>query len=312
MKNSQSNRRTSPQRWGAGASELLRLEESGAWRKTHGSLSFYIGDLARKENKTKSLFWRLLAAGREYNALRAKLDPEGRVFPPLESPDIKASPESLELVNKISRVAPSSIAETVQKKAMSGEISRRELRNLWLAYRPVLGGQTARGRVDAPRYDENDISMRRALREANSLALISKGGPRWLGVDTAYLYKVVYISSDAQLQSLYPAVPDAVVLFEETERSPLELHGVVAGYMVGNNPVIQRYLDDGTSVDYLWFVTPRNLSAQEIAKIPEDIGILHADQDTIQVIRRCSEEEVRSTSLDREELFRALLREASH
>lgn len=291
------------------AGELLGLEKSGAWSKTHGSLSFYLSDLARKEKKTKSWFWRLLAAGREYNTLRAKLDPKGQTYPPLESPDIKASPESLELVNKISRIAPSNIVEAVQKKAMAGEVSRRELRDLWLAYRPVLDGKTARGRIDAPRYDKSNWAMRRALIEANSVALISKNGPGWLDVNSAYVYKVVHISGNARLRPLYHTAGDVVVLFAGNENSPLEVHGVAAGYFAGDNAVLQHY-EEGTSVDFLWFATPKELSEQEMAKIPEEIGILRAGTDAIKVVRRA--DSAYSLGVKREELLRVLLNEVSH
>lgn len=309
-KKPQPGRQISPQRWGPVASELLHLEESGEWRKTHESFSFYLSDRAEKANKTKSLFWRLLSAGREYNLLRAKLDPKGRTFPPLEDPRIKASPESLELVNKISRVAPANIVESVQRKAMAGEISRRELRNFWLAYRPVLGGKTARGRDEAPRYDKSNWAMRRALIEANSLALLSKNGPGWLGANAAYVYKVVHISSDVRLRHLYPTAPDAIVLLARDEKSPLEIHGVAAGFLVGENSVLQHYEEDGTSVDFLWFVTPKKLFEQEVAGIPKAIGVLHAGPDTLQVVRPA--EAASSDRFEREELLRVLLREASH
>jgi len=303
-------RRTSPQRWGTTASELLTIESTDGWRKTHASLSFYLSDLAKDQNKTKSMFWRLLAAGHEYNRLRAKLDPGGKEFPALEDPGVKASPESLELVNKISRVAPTHVVEMAQRKAMRGEISRRELRTLWLAYRPVLGGKTARGRIVAPRYDKHNQAMRRALIEANSLALLAQNGPDWLGSGAPYVYKIVHISGDDRLRHLYPMVPAAVVLFADGERDDLQLHGVEAGDRAEDNAMLEQYDPRKSSVDFLWFATPREFGKEDLAKIPREIGILRASANAIRVVRPARA--AKSNEDDSKQLLRAILRETTH
>lgn len=304
------SRRTAPQRWGKTASELLAIESTGSWQKTHASLSFYLSDLAKTEDKTKSLYWRLLAAGREYNQLRAKFDPQGKEFPALEESGVKASPESLELVSKIRRVAPAHVMEALERKAMRGEISRRELRTLWLAYRPVLGGKTARGRIVAPHYDSRNQTMRRALIEANSLALLARNGPEWLGSRSPYVYRIVHISSDDRLRYLYPSVPDAVVVFAKREKDDIELHGVEAGDLIEDNAVLDHYDPVASSVDFLWFATPRELGERDLARIPQEIGILRASADAIQVVRHAQAAE--SKEENKQRLLRAILREMAH
>jgi hypothetical protein len=298
-------------RWGLDASELLKVEDSGEWSKQCASFSLYVTRAAQKKKKTKSSLWRLRSAGRYYNELRKKFDPTGKYLPRLEDPLVQASPESLEIVGKISRVAPSEFVEELQRRTMEGEISRRELRDIWETYRPVLGGKTARGRgIEAPRYDKRNGAMRRALAEANSLAPIVQRGPAWLGVlGSAYVYRVVHISGNDALKHLYPSTPDVVVLLAEKEHSPLVLHGVEAGFTVEGNKLLESFDRYSTNVDYLWFATSKRLYPQEIAKIPEEIGVLFTGQESIEVIRHASR--ISSGIDEREGLLRILLREAS-
>jgi hypothetical protein len=204
-----------PKRWGVSASALHRVEDSGEWRKMgFASFPLYLESVARESKRQPSSLWRERSSGRLYNELRKKLDPSGKHFPGLSAPGVKASPEPLEIVCKIARVAPIKLVEDLERRAMEGEVTRRELRDIWETYRPVLGRRTARGRgQETPRFDPKDWKMKRALTEANSLASIVQSGPAWLGVDgKAFLYRLVHISGNNALCHLYPSTPDVVVL----------------------------------------------------------------------------------------------------
>jgi len=116
--------RALPGNWGEAAAELIRVETSGEWKDTNPTFSLYISDIARIVDKARPTFWRLLGAGHTYNALRTKFDPAGSYLPSLESVRSKPSPESLELVSKIERVAPSEILASVQRQLLEGRITR--------------------------------------------------------------------------------------------------------------------------------------------------------------------------------------------
>jgi hypothetical protein len=300
-----------PGNWGEAAAELLRVETSGEWKDVNPTFSLYISEIARVLNKARPAFWRLLVAGRTYNSLRTKFDPTGAHLPPLESVRGKPSPESLELVSKIERVAPSEVLESVQRQIMEGHITRDELRRLWETYRPVLGGQTKRGRgVKAPRYNALSPRMRSSFVESNILAIMARQGPDWLGIQgPAYLYRVIHLSVNKHLRNLQTSVPDVVVLLAENEDSPLVLHGVGVGSGPLQPQVLRHYEPNQVNVDYLWFASPKRLSAEDMADIPEEIGLLIGGPTRLEVVRPAKRS--LSGGKAKENLLRMLLREVS-
>jgi hypothetical protein len=299
-----------PGNWGEAAAELIRVETSGEWKNANPTFSLYISEIARAVNKARPTFWRLLVAGHTYNTLRTRFDPAGAHLLPLERVRGNPSPESLELVSKIERVAPSEILTSVQRQVMEGRITRDELRRLWETYRPVLGGRTKRGRgVTAPRYDVRNPIMRVSLVESHFLALMTREGPSWLGIQgAAYLYRVIHISVNKHLRKLQPSVPDAVVLLAEKEDSPLVLHGVEVGSGFSLPQFLWRYKHHQTDVDYLWFACDK-LSPNDIADIPKEIGLLTPGTNCLEVVRAAKH--TRNGGTAEEYLLRMLLREVS-
>lgn len=296
--------------WGQMALDLIRVEQNAEWKARHSSLSAYIEHEAAARQTTKSTLWRLRSAGLYYLDILRRLDPAGDRLPALDDPRLDASPESLELAAKISRVAPEHLVKSLELGAAEGTITRRELRDLWETYRPVLGGKTKRGRgSQPPRFDSQNHIMRRALGEANTLARVVQSGPEWLGLSkTPHLYRIVHISGSETLRNFHSAAADIVILLAEKEQSTLMLHGVEAGFSPDANPFLQSYDPRQIGVDYLWFATAKKLFPEESAKLPPEIGILHVSPQSIAVARLA--ERLYAGDM-REDLLRALLREVA-
>jgi hypothetical protein len=123
--------------WGIGALELIRIKESGE----AGSFSQYIVELAAKRGKQKSTFYRLISTGRYYQQLYQEFGVQGECFPCLGDADVKASPGTLELLQKICRVVDADTAIDLKRKTMQGAVSRTELRPLWLLHRTTNGSK---------------------------------------------------------------------------------------------------------------------------------------------------------------------------
>ncbi len=296
--------------WGQVAEELLHVEKTEEWRKMGiPSFSTFIEETAKRSNRTKSTLWRLRSAGNFYRQLRQQLDPEGKSLPSLTDPALKASPESLEILAKITRVAPNEVLERLQLSTIHGTISRRELRDIWESYRPVLGGMTKRGRGrQEPRYSHRDSNMRAALIEANVMARVVQNAPKWLRSPNLHLYRAVHISGGARnLQSLHPAVPDLILLTADKESSRLSIHGIEVGCAPEKNRFVQKFDPAQANSDYVWFATGKHLSAQEIARIPRMIGILYAGRNGIETMREAS----LMYPTNHEEFLRAILKEVA-
>lgn len=274
-----------PLNWGELAAHLLDVEKSMRWGTTHASLSSWLADVARQMRRGEATLWRALAAGRYYNELRDALVAEGVRIPALGSPDVAASPESLELADKISRVAPAELVRSITLKVMQGTISRRELRAYWETYRPVLQGLTARGRnVTAPRFNPRSIEMISSRLEADCVAGLLKDGGAWLGTPNAPVYKVVHMSDGGPEAG---TVPDVIVLYRASRSSPLEIHGIEVTLRPDGNTFLRQYKRGGAGVDQLWLVMP-TASAPAASKLPKEVGLLEADPNGVHVSRRAS------------------------
>lgn len=97
---------------------------------------------------------------------------------PAELPDT-VSPENLELLGKLSRFVPDEHLPTLAQRVLTGDITRAELRQTWVAYRPALGGRTARGKgVAVPWVSPIDPKQCLSIVEAQVFTALSSARPQ--------------------------------------------------------------------------------------------------------------------------------------
>lgn len=275
--------------WGQIASYLIEAESSRSWKPFHHSYTEFVGYTARKLGKSEALLWRFLAAGRIYNEQRSTLGDEPTV-PVLNDPKVSASPDSLELLDKIARVAPKAVVADIQIKVIQGKKSRNELRALWNTYRPVLDGRTKRGRhVDAPRFNAGNARMvDRQLKGSCRMALL-KAGSDWLGAPKNAFYRVFLASTEPMLHSGPAGLPELIVLCTNPKGDAVEVHGIAVTERRSEGS--ERTLDDLCStkagMDYFWLMCPdpeHDLPSRE--QLPKDIGLLELTPDDGLLVRR--------------------------
>lgn len=257
-----------------------------SWSATHPSFSSWVADLALSLKRSEATVWRALSAGRYYNELRAEFGARGVELPRLGSTQLAATPESLELADKISRVAPAELVQQITQKVVEGKISRRELRTYWETYRPVLKGLTARGRnVEAPRFNPRSIDMLSSRLDADCIAGLIQEGAAWLGVAKAHIYKVIPVSGSLGPRLGVQCMPDVIVLYQPSPKDPLQVHGIEAASRPDHNAVIRYYRMRGIGVDYFWIATPTETESRS-ADRSQEIGLLEANPKGVKVVRR--------------------------
>jgi hypothetical protein len=136
--------------WQQMAALMIEVEEDRLWQGESKSFTAWLKAMADKVDLPESMLWRYLKAGRTYNALRDSPDPELAALPPLGEAPCKAVPESLELLDKISQVAPPEEAAELAKTTLAGESDREELREAWQDYKTVLPAADAELAETAP------------------------------------------------------------------------------------------------------------------------------------------------------------------
>ena len=254
-------KRPTVEKWGVLAEYLIEVEKRlQSYPKQ--SFSAFIRDYAKKSNRQPSSLWRLLAAGKYYQELRSSFQQMDTQIPDLSDSGLAASPESLELLNKISRVAPPNLKE-LQHLTLLGAISRRDLRDLWITFRPVLAGRTARGRdVERPKYNRLDESMIEAHATAQILNSIRLDGPRWLGTEQSYIYKVLPttgVSEFERVKRKHKRVrqffPDAFVIYVPSSGDQIQVHAISILLADKDLPNAVRSSIEMPKLDGFWFAT---------------------------------------------------------
>lgn len=99
---------------------LDRIDQTDYWRNEAKSFTEWLKGHAESLGLKESTLWRYLTAGRYYIKLREALTGRGVSCPPLgELPD-KVSPENLELLSKLARVAPDNALQRLAEQVISG------------------------------------------------------------------------------------------------------------------------------------------------------------------------------------------------
>lgn len=231
---------------------LDRIDQTDYWRNEAKSFTEWLKGHAESLGLKESTLWRYLTAGRYYIKLREALTGRGVSCPPLgELPD-KVSPENLELLSKLARVAPDNALQRLAEQVISGGITRAELRTVWQAYRPALGGRTARGLgVPPPRINLRNREQFESLTEAMVLTSLASGDPSWSGIRNPDLYELfMHISPESDGATPRRYIFDAVAVIRDRKSDPLQIHGIeiAGGFHVNWSGKLEGMAPDRKSV----------------------------------------------------------------
>jgi hypothetical protein len=259
--------------WQQMAALMIEVEEDGLWQGEAKSFTAWLKAMAEKIDLPESMLWRYLKAGRTYNALRASPDPELAALPPLGQAPCKAAPESLELLDKISQVAPPEEAADLAKTTLAGESDREALREAWQDYKTALPAADAELAETAP---PESLAAGKALAGAMLQALRRSRGA------------FVAAGEPCHQWTLHSHVTVAACRFDAVcvelatpEQARPGLHGVrlavEATALVAAWPEAAAWLEAAAYTDSLWLAVPAMLSQQAQALAPEWVGVMVYD-----------------------------------
>ncbi len=233
--------------------------------------------------KTGSL-WRYLTAGRYYDELRLHYGGgQSALFPPLREVADAVSPEKLEILSKLSRVAPEDVMTALVHRVVRSEITRGELRAQWEAYRPVLCGRTARGDgVPPPRVDHADPDQAAQLGEANVAFTLLSAGYAWTGCTDPDLYEVFV---ELRVKAPRPMSFDFVALQRRTPDSMLELHGIEVLSRLDHLNLATKIKPLLPFFNFVWLALPEDVGPIPVGALQDFVGILRVGQHEVTVER---------------------------
>ncbi len=223
-------------------------------------LNCVIDDLSKALGLQKSNLWRfrkaLVAARKLWGAsvIRSARDIPEHV-----------SPESIELVEKIARAAPSELVEPISKSLFENRITRSRLRSIWQQIRHVVKveGRKAPTYSSLPQLDE---LRRQKLFEELCLEAIQKGLPQPDGEGR------ILASMLLQQRAGEHPVPDIAVITADDEGG-VRYHGIEVKTELGSKGNLGRLREMTRYFDYVWVVVPEGASVPN-GRIPDGVGIL--------------------------------------
>lgn len=264
------------------------VERLGLWRAQAGSFTEWMRHLAMQLDLTEGSLWRVLSSARFYVELRDSLTKRGVNLPPLEALPRSVSPESLELLSKLMRVAAPTVTDPLAKGLVEGSVTRAQLRSTWLAYRPVLAGRTARGRgVAPPRFNRRDLQQFNSRLEANVMAGLLAAGPAWTGTTNPSRYEL-FTQVRPQSRRGDQRIPELdAVAAVRGKADELLLHGID---IRGQIPRSHQFLEYVTLVDpfcdFLWIAShDEDVLGTGRSALPEHVGLLLATPASVRVLR---------------------------
>lgn len=271
-------RRGEPASWGQIGLWLDEVERTAYWQVQAKSFTEWLKSTAPGLGVKEGSLWRYLTASRYYGQLRNHLQKQGGKYPPLSRLPDTVSPENLELLSKIERVAPESVLQDLATRIIDASISRAELRRCWQTYRRVLHGQTARGTgVDIPRYDPGNVRQADSMLEANVMAILHVDGHAWTGASPTALYRLhQQVSVRSRHSRNTFRVLDAVAVTQGSDKEPLCFHVIeILGGHTHLSGLSSRVSGLAPYGDLLWLAFPEG-AVPDTDDIPPYVGILQA------------------------------------
>ena len=274
--------------WVSVSQYILEADEKGSWSATNRTFTDWLTALGTQLSITESGLWRYYRAGKYYQSLTKNLKTKGVDTPQFEFLSKKVSPENLETLEKIERVAPENVFKELAIRVIQCSIKRSELRSAWVAYRQVLDGKTARGiGVVAPRADLTNRIQLLMIGEAEVQAALNSASKDWTGFDAPQIYKVVpKLRIKANEKSFKSFEADAVILFQGDASAPVEFFEIDIKSHNDLNIPYDSLLKKAPYFDRQWVAFHKFNKQVGLVGIPEHVGALLLDGGEFKVLRK--------------------------
>ena len=266
--------------WRKEAAHLLETQDKGSWKALKAnSFSGWLKIHAENEGIKISLLWRYLRVGRF--AIEMNIGDWKNVASPLDIPD-GINADSIELLEKINRVATEVDFKTLAEDLYHKKIKRTQLLKTWQIYREAMpAGQTARGRGSIrPVLGESDENKLLLAFKQNTLKRLAQINPTRLGYEDTVNIRIFNNLSDRKKKHGY----DAILVASDKD-------SIVDATLVAfeTDDVSFRKLEKQFCRDRLWLIhqvsANQALTAEYRKTYPESWGLISAEDKTLRIIK---------------------------
>lgn len=275
---------------------LSVVKERRYWSKDFGSFSKWLESWGRKVHLGKATLWRYITAQEKYEKLRDCASKYDYTFPSIEELECPISPEGIEIFDKLSRVLEEHEVYEMMKGFIDGEVTRKELRDKWNIYKPVMGGKTARGlpentmlKIEQPSKKEKGFII-----ESNIMDALRVSESKWLYSNKTNQQEHVKNTLDPFFYKFFQnvripnsrrniSVLDMALAFQKHTNSPLFIHGieVVPKGLENKSEQISNYRK---FCNAFWVAIPEDIAEESINHVPSGVGLLTVKNKTVKVL----------------------------
>lgn len=267
--------------WRQEAVYLIDTQDKQSWREQKAkSFSDWLKTRAENEGVRISVLWRYLRVGRF--AVELQTGGWENVKTPLDIPE-GINADSIELLEKINRVATESDFNGLAEALYQKKIKRPQLLKTWQIYREAIPeGQTARGRgTQRPVVDEKNQYKQQLSFKHNVLRRLEATDPVELGYESGAALRIFNPLSEGQKNSGYDAI---MVVFNE--------HRVidVAVIVIQVEEAVDREMEDHFSKERTWLIAQESILAKAAKgsrnTYPDQWGIMVAAANELRIERK--------------------------
>lgn len=268
--------------WRVLARIILEYEREKLWKGEASSFSAWLKQFAGQLGVHISNLWRFRRAAKAAFMLWGEHG-QRRINSLMDIPE-GISPESIEILEKISRAAPSYTVNELSTRLFEKTITMNALRVLWRKFRPALKGD-ARGRNKlAPRLSRGDARRRDELFQNLVIESLGSLNLKGLGYEKNTSKKLV---ADVKMSSDQGEVD--VVMLVRLEGGEVDIHGIevekdIDSVRPESLEKLKRYCD------YVWVALDEE-PTQELFNLNTGIGLLHVRESKLDVIKKAEKTE---------------------
>jgi hypothetical protein len=266
--------------WVSHAKRILGVKNSDAWKATHSSFSAWLRDEAKTLEIQPSVLWRDVGAFEFYQALGSNY--EGLALPRADDAAFCASPQHLELIEKLARSADRATIRELLQKAVSGGVTRSELLEQWNVYRSKGELTPRRGRgVSRKDREARAASPNLPLAEAKALLHLVQAPPDWIGSEAPESFRTFATPDLGQLSRRHF---DLIVVCKPESNQQFDVHGVevVRASSISDRVLrmVVNHLTYPKLFDYAWLALAADgpicegIAREILTKLPNQIGLL--------------------------------------
>ncbi len=260
---------------------IVRVENEQAWRNDAQTFTEWLVGFSAQLGLGQSNLWRYRASvlyGLELLGIDLSC-PDAQITAALS----KTSADILEVLSKISRVAPPAMSARLAQDVLEQKVSRTDLREIWNVFKSGLPNQgTAKPTSQARNRATKRSGKANRLEWVSLLSALLRVGPGWIRPGKPIsahklINDIAWTGADGAAMAI-----DAVVIVRWADTNDVTMHGILQRASISAfiaNPQIARYCDD------VWLLSDTHTLD---GGLPDEIGAICIDPEGVTVVKKAS------------------------